>query len=408
MWTTKSGKGYLGRLRAVILLLATLTLGAIGLGAGLIGADDGGSEPAAPAGVTAVNGEATGMVIVGWEAVGSAAFYRIGWVALDDIPATQSEGREWLDAFIFTSVGNLGQTEYAVSGVTPGRRYAFVVASVSSRFGAGAWSEWAYLTPAAAGTATPTPTPSAVAPTPTPTPAPSPTPTPTLTPAEVAAVERAALTAFYYATDGDNWGIDDHNWLSDQPLGEWSGVTTDHNGSVIVLWTPVAEPDSDSGSSSGPANPFDEEWSLAGEIPGELGSLSNLVSLHLGHNGLTGEIPAELGRLGNLYSLDLSSNLLSERIPAELGNLAKLHSLRLDSNRLTGTVPAALGRLDSLHLLDLRGNQLTGRIPAELGNLANLHSLYLKGNELTGCIPAALRDVPHNDLTSLRLPFCAP
>ena len=373
-----------GRLRAVILLLGALALGAIGLGAGSVGllrGDDGGDGLAAPAGVTAVDGEAVGAVIVGWEAVDDAAYYRIGWVALDDISARQAEGREWLDAFVFADVGSEGQTEYAVSGVTPGRRYAFIVASAGRRFGAGRWSEWAYLTPAVGagvscpadgggGMATATPTPvaaaptptpvaaaptPAVAPTPTPTLVPTPTPAPTLTPAEAAAAERAALAALYYATDGDNWGVDGHNWLSDKPLGEWSGVTTDNNGNVISLGI---------SGGRGPANPFGSSDSSELDVV------------------LTGNLPAELGRLTNLRTLSIKDSQLSGEIPVELG------------------------RLSSLYSLDLSGNQLTGDIPAELGDIPNLHFLYLKGNQLTGCLPAGLRAVPHNDLIDLGLAYC--
>ena len=45
------------------------------------------------------------------------------------------------------------------------------------------------------------------------------------------------------------------------------------------------------------------ENQLSGEIPAELGSLSNLISLILDNNALSGEIPAELGSLSNLISL---------------------------------------------------------------------------------------------------------
>ena len=43
-----------------------------------------------------------------------------------------------------------------------------------------------------------------------------------------------------------------------------------------------------------------------GEIPAELGSLSNLTELWLNGNALSGEIPPELGNLANLTDLDLT------------------------------------------------------------------------------------------------------
>ena len=37
--------------------------------------------------------------------------------------------------------------------------------------------------------------------------------------------DRAALAALYNATNGSGWQYDT-NWLSNQPLGEWEGVST--------------------------------------------------------------------------------------------------------------------------------------------------------------------------------------
>ena len=48
------------------------------------------------------------------------------------------------------------------------------------------------------------------------------------------ASDREILVTLYDALDGPNWE-DSGNWLSDTPLGEWSGVTTDDNGRVIWL-----------------------------------------------------------------------------------------------------------------------------------------------------------------------------
>ncbi|MYE70082.1 MAG: hypothetical protein F4237_08550, partial [Gemmatimonadetes bacterium] len=46
--------------------------------------------------------------------------------------------------------------------------------------------------------------------------------------------ERAALEAFYHATNGPNWN-NQTNWLSDKPLGQWYGVETDDGGNVVGL-----------------------------------------------------------------------------------------------------------------------------------------------------------------------------
>ena len=57
---------------------------------------------------------------------------------------------------------------------------------------------------------------------------------------------------------------------------------------------------------------------LSGEIPPELGSLSNLEWLVLDENDLSGEIPPELGSLSNLRRLSLGNNELSECVPSSL------------------------------------------------------------------------------------------
>ena len=121
---------------------------------------------------------------------------------------------------------------------------------------------------------------------------------------------------------------------------------------------------------------------------------------------MTGEIPPELGGLSNLTRLRLHGNQLTGEIPPDLGGLANLTRLFLADNGLTGEIPPELGGLSNLTHLILDGNQLTGEIPPELGGLSNLQRLYLSDNRLTGCVPPRLRDVPDNDLDQLGLPFC--
>ena len=147
---------------------------------------------------------------------------------------------------------------------------------------------------------------------------------------------------------------------------------------------------------------------LSGEIPIQLASLSNLGWLNLGINRLNGEIPTQLASLSNLRWLSLTQNELTGTIPTQLGDLYNLDALDLGGNRLSGSIPAELGNLSNLTALELWGNQLSGSIPAELGNLSNLNTLFLGNNQLTGCIPAELQDMEFNDFDEVGLPFCEP
>ena len=207
-----------------------------------------------------------------------------------------------------------------------------------------------------------------------------------------------ALTLLYGATRGEGW-VNNHNWLTDAPLGRWYGVNVNTSGRVAQLNLP--------------------ENGLAGVIPPELGRLTDLSSLVLADNQLTGPIPTELGHLGKLSVLklernyldnpipvelggltglrevDLRYNQLTGAIPSELGRLHKLRSLYLAHNELTGVIPSALGDLGELWYMDVGGNALTGPIPPELGNLAELRLLWLDSNSLTGAIPSELGKPAH-------------
>ena len=67
---------------------------------------------------------------------------------------------------------------------------------------------------------------------------------------------------------------------------------------------------------------------MSGEIPAELGSLSNLTKLVVRDNDLSGEIPAELGSLSNLTYLELSQNDLSGCVPSSLEDQLPISSDR--------------------------------------------------------------------------------
>ncbi len=202
--------------------------------------------------------------------------------------------------------------------------------------------------------------------------------------------DRAALEALYHATDAPNW-IASHNWLSDAPLGQWLGVSTDASGRVKHLG-------------------FDDNR-LSGEVPPELGDLANLEVLRLSYNQLSGEIPPQLGNLPNLRWLGLVGNRLSGEIPPELGNLTNLDVLELYDNQLSGEIPPELGNLSNLQWLELDNNQLSGEIPPELGNLTKLEWLELDNNQLSGGIPPEFGNLTKLDTLLLhenRLSGCVP
>ena len=137
--------------------------------------------PPAPTGLTATDSATPGQATVSWLPVDAAALYRISWASYDAVTAVQQAGRPWEDALAFTDVTNYGQTSHIIRNLDTGVRYAFIIASLNSRFGAASWSDWVFLTTAVTPpTAMPPPPPTpAPAPAPTPTLAPSPTPTPT-------------------------------------------------------------------------------------------------------------------------------------------------------------------------------------------------------------------------------------
>jgi Leucine-rich repeat (LRR) protein len=198
--------------------------------------------------------------------------------------------------------------------------------------------------------------------------------------------ELDALYALYNAAGGANWDNND-SWLTGAPLSEWHGVKTDEEGRVIEIYL--------------------IDNNLSGEIPRELGNISELQWLFLSRNSLSGSVPQELGNLHNLKILMLSNNELTGSIPALLGNMAALEELHLGRNQLSGSVPASLGRLENLRKLSLTANKLSGNIPTQLANLSSLRTLSIAANELSGPIPHQLTDMENlthiylwgNDLT---------
>ena len=196
--------------------------------------------------------------------------------------------------------------------------------------------------------------------------------------------DRAALVALYNATDGENWAYNE-NWLTNAPLGDWYGVTTNASGRVLTL------------SFYGFSFQTQEGFrGLSGILPAAIGNLTEIQSLYLPNHQISGTIPVEIGNLSKLLYLNLEGNQLSGTIPSEMGELKELRTLNLSTNELEGSIPKELRHLANLRSLDLSWNGLRDRIPTEIGELSNLSNLELHGNDFIGEIPKSL-----SKLTSL-------
>lgn len=129
------------------------------------------------------------------------------------------------------------------------------------------------------------------------------------------------------------------------------------------------------------------ETEVFGSVPPELGQCSELRNLYLYMNKLTGSIPPQLSKLQKLTALLVWGNALSGPIPAELSNCSSLVVLDASANELSGEIPGDLGKLAVLEQLHLSDNALTGTIPWQLSNCTSLTALQLEKNELSGTIP---------------------
>ena len=229
--------------------------------------------------------------------------------------------------------------------------------------------------------------------------------------------DKDLLVALYEETGGQDWNRS-QNWLTDAPLSQWEGVSTDGQGRVSGLYlswnnlngrlspaigrlvnlvhldiggnehlTGGLPPDI--GALSSLTRLSVAGCGFQGSIPPEIGGLQNLRVLNLSAPGLTGDIPAEIGGLAKLEELIIGGEV-SGVIPPEIGRLSNLKRLEIRATGLTGPIPASFGNLVSIEVVDLRENFLSGPIPAEMGHLAKLDTLNLNANSLTGAVPPEL------------------
>ncbi len=219
---------------------------------------------------------------------------------------------------------------------------------------------------------------------------------------EIPQAECEALVALYESTNGDNW-TDNTGWLATDTPCSWFGVTCSAGNVSELSLT---------------------ENNLKGALPPEIGTLTHLIKLYLHGNNLT-SVPSQIGNLSALEQLNLGHPWLGGNdlttLPAEIGDLASLWNLSICNNQLTSLpdnfwnltdlgylylsgnqlsdLPPGISNLTLLVHLSLYDNQLT-TLPGEIGDLGSLMQLSLNSNELTA-LPSEIGNL--TTLTSLTL-----
>lgn len=247
-----------------------------------------------------------------------------------------------------------------------------------------------------------------------------------------------ALVALYNATDGANWS---NVWDLNMPMDTWHGVYLNAEGCVRTLLLRYNQ--------------------LNGNIPPDLGNLTNLTRLFFQGNQLSGCFPEEIRRFCDLGFSDIifsdgynftdnpglpwggdftrfcnnevqigavcddgNSLTTNDVITADCECLGVVNPCRMqDSLALVAFYHATNGAnwtntwdlnmsMDTwqgvgfndegcVRSLSLYNNQLSGIIAPELGALTNLSNLYLPNNQLNGSIPVELGNLVN--LTSLNI-----
>ncbi|KAL4295517.1 hypothetical protein GQ457_12G004410 [Hibiscus cannabinus] len=125
---------------------------------------------------------------------------------------------------------------------------------------------------------------------------------------------------------------------------------------------------------------------LGGAVPDQLvAAFQSLITLNLSHNSFNGSFPLDISN--SLVELYVDNNNFSGEIPEQLGEISELRILHMQGNNFRGSIPRALGSLRGLEVLDLSGNDLSGTIPLELQKLPFLIILNLSFNQLEGEVP---------------------
>ncbi|XP_047953535.1 putative receptor-like protein kinase At3g47110 [Salvia hispanica] len=161
--------------------------------------------------------------------------------------------------------------------------------------------------------------------------------------------DQDALLAFKQAITVDTNGVLSNNWLPNNSICHWTGVSCGIKHHRVT-------------------------------------------ALNLSNFSLHGKLTPHLGNLTFLQSLDVSSINFTGVLLAELSNLRRLKQVNATSNNFTGEIPRGiLTNMSLLEDIDLRFNNLSGELPSDIcNNTPKLKRLYLRDNQIYGKIPTSM------------------
>ena len=110
--------------------------------------------------------------------------------------------------------------------------------------------------------------------------------------------------------------------------------------------------------------------------------LNFMTGFDLSSNRFSGEIPLEMGKLSELHALNLSHNNLTRSIPATFSNLKQIESLDLSHNNLDGVIPPQLVVLNNLAVFSVAHNNLSGKAPERKDQFETFDESSYEGNPL--------------------------
>lgn len=181
-----------------------------------------------------------------------------------------------------------------------------------------------------------------------------------------------SLVALFKATNGQNWSGEGRSsefpWDLAKPMNDWAGVECETiNGELRVTTLDLSR-----------------VAGMKGEVPNEIGYLSELSELHLAADELIGQMPRHiilLEKLKTLYVSAAQSSNLKWEITDEYKGLKNLENLTISNvepNDISTNPLATIYELTTIKKLDLGLPYISGAMQSGISSLINLEDLTLR------------------------------